>query len=348
MNHIAEFLALEPRSFFHGLSPEESTKKYRAYARRLHPDLASDNQKQQAHEAFTILTRLWEERTKSHTKARMPHDRQNPRKSAQPAVLKTPRYTYYDLPCNQRINLGAFIYFDATYGNTGENATIYLETTRLTESNAAPIVNAAHALTTIYQNAGTRMMHYAPEIIDHERTLTGTEVLTTQAVPQGFVSLAHYRHSGGLHTSEVTWVFRELVTALKKTHELGLVNGAITPGHVYINPATKRVFLPYWASSVTEGNPLAFYATQDEASYPVVATRGNRINGSVDLRMAATTMLQRLSPEVPASLRVFFEHCVNDTLIDEEEVLREFEEACEKATRLRARVAASWARRKMS
>lgn len=348
MNHIAEFLALEPRSFFHGLSPEESTKKYRAYARRLHPDLASDHQKQQAHEAFALLTRLWEERMKSNTRARALHDRQSTRKSVQPAVLKTPRHTYYGLPGNQHVNLGAFIYFDATYGDTGEHATIYLETTRLTKSNAAPIVNAAYALSTIHQNTQARMMHYAPEIIDHERTLTGTEVLTTQAVPQGFVSLAHYRRSGGLHTSEVKWVFRELITALKKTHELGLVNGAITPGRVYINPATKRVFLPYWASSVSEGNPLVFYTTQDEASYPEVATRGNRINGSIDLRMAATTVLQRLSPEVPASMRVFFEHCINDTLIDEEEVLREFEEACEKANRLHVRMAAAWARRKMS
>lgn len=331
MKHIQEFLLQDDTSFFSGLSKEEATKKYRTYARRLHPDLVENAYKGTAHLAFIRLGEMWELYNGKSTQKRHVFQKSTPTTTSKAAShtpssvnLKAANHTYVFTQGKNIHNYGAFVRTEATYAHGRKKATLYMEL--FGKSDSTLMDNAEHALRVLNTKTAPHQRNYFVSMLDIFNTTSQSRGMAVSTVPDNFISLAEAAHHGNIKGEVAAWIFRELLVALRITHEQGIINGAITPRNIYVDLAKQKVVLPYWMSSVRIGDRLEFYADEEAGFYHPAALRGNRLNGSIDLRMAAKSIKHVLAEDVPVKMRRFFDACIMSTIPDAAELLQEFSE----------------------
>jgi serine/threonine protein kinase len=110
------------------------------------------------------------------------------------------------------------------------------------------------------------------------------------------VSLAEVlrAYPGGLHPADAAWMFNRVLAALGTAHGLGLVHGAVLPGHVLIRPSDHNGVLIDWCYSVPVGEPIKAISKPHVDDYPQEVTAREGATPATDLYMAARLMSRLL------------------------------------------------------
>ena len=118
----------------------------------------------------------------------------------------------------------------------------------------------------------------------------------------GYVSLAQVirRYPRGVHPADAAWMFNRLLAALGKTHELGLVHGAVVAEHVLIRPKDHNGMLIDWCYSVENGETIKAISPPNKISYAPEVVQKRPATAATDLYMAAKLMTRLLGGD-PAS-----------------------------------------------
>ncbi len=165
----------------------------------------------------------------------------------------------------------------------------------------------ARALRTIRRElAGDKTLAHFPELFDSFRVRDTANVQRQANVlrhgPSGsaFVTLADVmaRYPTGVHPADAAWMFNRLLVALAKTHEMGLVHGAVLPVHVLIRPKDHNGQLIDWCYSVENGGTIKAISPGHRPFYPNEVLAKRPATPATDLYMAAMTMLALLGGDV--------------------------------------------------
>ena len=109
----------------------------------------------------------------------------------------------------------------------------------------------------------------------------------------GVVSLADVlaRYPEGIDAADAAWMFNRMLAALGKTHELGLVHGAVLPEHFLIRPKDHNGMLIDWCYSVEAGDSIKAISPGRRAFYPSEVINKGKATAATDLYMAANCMV---------------------------------------------------------
>ncbi len=113
-------------------------------------------------------------------------------------------------------------------------------------------------------------------------------------------SLADVRkkYPDGIDPADAAWMFNRMIAALGKTHEVGLVHGAIVPEHVLIRPKDHNGILIDWCYSVRSGEQIKAISPSRKAFYPPEVLQKLAATPATDLFMAAQCMIEILGGDV--------------------------------------------------
>jgi hypothetical protein len=123
----------------------------------------------------------------------------------------------------------------------------------------------------------------------------------------------------GLELGDAAWIFNRIVAALGKTHELGLVHGAILPCHILIDPHDHNAIVIDWCYSVQIGQNIRSISPSHKADYPPEVLQKLPAQAATDLYMAARCMLhllgaksalEELPKQVPNAMRALLRACL--------------------------------------
>lgn len=123
----------------------------------------------------------------------------------------------------------------------------------------------------------------------------------------------------GLDLGDAAWIFNRILAALAKTHQLGLVHGAVLPCHILIDPNDHNGILVDWCYSVPIGQSIRSISPSYKADYPPEVLQKLPAQPATDLYMAARCMLhllgakddlQELGPKVPAAVQALLRACL--------------------------------------
>lgn len=106
------------------------------------------------------------------------------------------------------------------------------------------------------------------------------------------------KYPDGIDPADAAWMFNRLIAALGKTHEIGLVHGAVVPEHVLIRPKDHNGILIDWCYSVRTGEQIKAISPSRKAFYPPEVLQKLSATPATDLFMAAQCMTFILGGDV--------------------------------------------------
>lgn len=138
---------------------------------------------------------------------------------------------------------------------------------------------------------------------------------------KGTYSLADVkrRFPSGVDPADGAWMFHRLLAGLAKTHELGLVHGAVLPTHLLIRPEDHNGILIDWCYSVEIGDRIQAISPPYQHYYPPEVLAKRPASAATDVYMAAMTMLEILggdgkrgqpSPQTPPLMAALLKSCL--------------------------------------
>ncbi len=160
----------------------------------------------------------------------------------------------------------------------------------------------ASTLKLLQSQSGDEFRRFYPELLDTFLVPDGRKRLRVNVLSymDGFYNLEQVRkfRPGGLEPLDAAWVWRRMLWALGRVHELGVVHGALTPAHVIIHPAQHGVLLADWCYSLqTSDNTfshLKAVVPSRRSWYPASVFAKQPTSKAADLSMAARTMIYLL------------------------------------------------------
>ena len=268
------------------ISLTELKGKYRAIAAEVHPD-KNRLQPILAAKAFRLLQELYAE-----AKLKVKEGRYG-----QELVIQMVGYTGYNEPLSGDIT-DLYPAFDDQYRNRvmlkvsrwhTTNDLLEMERQRLTflERQLAFDPLRPHFPTLIDSLivAGQRGVELPVNVLKfEEKTASLREVMA--------------RFPNGIDPADMAWMFNRLLAALGKTHDLGLVHGAVLPEHLLIRPHDHNGILIDWCYSVEDGDYVKAISPANAHFYPPEVLAKAPAGPATDLYMAALTMLALLGGDV--------------------------------------------------
>lgn len=313
-------------SFFEGLNVFQARKKYRRYARILHPDMVDASQRDLASEAFDHLSKLWDaynNRASSFGKGSTRTTGSNS------STVKTKKHEYVLDFSTRRATVVSVI--DATYDAGHERAKIL---TSLSPLDNDIITNAASSLKKLNNDVEPRYQAFFPQMLEKFSIAQADGNHAAIAIKRqydGFFSLAEVKekYPQGLHGRDIGWIFRRLLVAVGKTNEQELIHAGVTLNSVYVNPVEHGLILEDWHYSVPVGEKLLTYDAKYKDFYPSYALQKQPMQASMDVRMAARTMREMMAPSAPKQMRAFLKGCEMDSNADAPGIIHEFTQLLE-------------------
>lgn len=172
--------------------------------------------------------------------------------------------------------------------------------------------------------AWQRVRAHFPSLVEHFR-LRDTEGHTHQVnvlrAEVDYVSLEDVLHAypQGIEVADAAWMFNRMLTALGVTHDLGIVHGAVLPGHVLIRPDDHNGMLIDWCYSVPLGETIKAVSPPYSADYPPEVSARQAATTATDTYMAAACMVRLLGgnpaaaslpPRVPKAIAALLRACL--------------------------------------
>ncbi len=179
------------------------------------------------------------------------------------------------------------------------------------------------SLTQIHKDVDNNHKSYYPEIVDSFKSdirgdkkqvrvnVLGMPVdrLGKRMHPNAFYTLASVNaaYPSGINAKDMAWIWRRTLYALDYYHGLGLIHGALTPDHILIEPSEHGVVIIGWTSSVNSGKSLKIVSSAYKQWYPDWALTKDGARKSLDIMLAAKTMVDVTSPlTMPPALKSYF------------------------------------------
>lgn len=153
---------------------------------------------------------------------------------------------------------------------------------------------------------GQRVRAHFPSLVEHFR-LRDTEgrvhqvnVLRSEV---DYVSLEDVlrAYPNGIEAADAAWMFNRMLTALGVIHDLGIVHGAVHPGHVLIRSDDHNGMLIDWCDSVPLGETIKAVSPPYSGDYPPEVSARQAATAATDTYMAAACMVRLLGGNPVAS-----------------------------------------------
>lgn len=171
---------------------------------------------------------------------------------------------------------------------------------------------------------GQKVQAHFPILVEHFRlrdTAGRTRQVNVLHAASGFVSLEEVIHAypHGVEAADAAWMFNRILTTLGVTHSLGLVHGAVLPGHVLIRPDDHNAMLIDWCYSVPVGETIKAVSPPYAADYPPEVSGRQAATAATDIYMAAACMVRLLGgnpawsdlpPQVPKAIGALLRACM--------------------------------------
>jgi serine/threonine protein kinase len=187
---------------------------------------------------------------------------------------------------------------------------------------AKMIENEADAIKKILTNVGK--LHYDayfPPIVEsfpvRDRFAKRVNVMGFRP---GFFTLGEvHRVHPSLEGRHLAWIFKRILTGLGVAHQAGVVHGAVLPPHVMVNPLDHGVQFVGWGQCTQPGSKLATASSSFLDYYPTEARNKEVVTTSLDIYMAAKTMIYLAGGDpsandvpvgVPRAMHVFLKSCL--------------------------------------
>ncbi len=119
---------------------------------------------------------------------------------------------------------------------------------------------------------------------------------------------------GHVDVRDVIWIAKRLLSVLGFVHTRGFVHGAVLPPHVLVHPITHGAVLTDFCYAVTRGEKIPALSPAHRALYPGEVLRGEPAEPGTDLFMAAKTLTWLLPASAPRELRDFLATCTHEKL----------------------------------
>ena len=251
------------------LFASDPAREYRTLARALHPD--RNPSRHEATAAFQRLTKLWQARTGS---------------------------------------LFA----------RGDIANLYEKGPLLEKVARRPVDNdlldrEAEVLRRLAAGVEPKHRAYLPELVDGyalEDPATGARRrVNVLRRLDGYVSLADVTRAypDGVDPRDAAWMWRRLLVAIGLAHRLGVVHGAVLPGHVLIEPAQHGLVLVDWCYAVETGAKVPALVGRHRDLYAPEIPAKEPATPATDIYMATECMRRLLGAEAPPALLRFARGC---------------------------------------
>ncbi len=123
----------------------------------------------------------------------------------------------------------------------------------------------------------------------------------------------------GIHPADAAWMFNRLLAALAKTHELGLVHGAVIPPHLLLNLNDHNGKLIDWCYTVEIGKNIKAISPTFKQFYPPEVLEKHSATPATDIYMAAMVLLKllggdesqrKISPQTPKPITALLNACL--------------------------------------
>jgi len=113
---------------------------------------------------------------------------------------------------------------------------------------------------------------------------------------------------GPIEPVHAAWIFRRILAVIGTAHSCGVIHGSVLPQHILITPENHGAVLIGWTHSVRSGSLQTASATFQDWLPRDVGSRPAK--PSLDIALAAKTMLWLTDPSMPKQMLMFFNGCL--------------------------------------
>lgn len=272
-----------PEDIF-GDDPDDIAGWWRSWAQIVHEDRVRVEHKAVAHEAFLLLTKIYDE-----AKAKVANKTFGDRKPLIMAVLKTKTaaYSLYSL-----ISKGDIA---DIYRGTSDSGIEVLVKVGRSPANNDLMKNEADILTSVLKATDPKLYAYFPTLVDsfemEDVGKTRKRVNVFEYIPDT-VSLDDVNKSypDGIEAADAAWMWNRMLESLHLLHEQGYIHGAVTPDRFLIVPETHRGILIDFCYAVKTGSLVKAISPKWKKNYPEEILSKKSVDNSTDVYMASYCM----------------------------------------------------------
>lgn len=300
-----------------GTATEEAEIRriYKKFARRIHPDMFdAQEDKKLAEKAFVKLNAYQEAILNAHPTA----------KAGSSSTVKSRKHEY---TLGSKIKSDdVFDYYEVTYDAGYEEALLLI--TR--DPKDFDLAEAYSSNLKAVRSSTEEYKFFYPNLLDNFRwRQDGSDraAIVLEKV-KGFYTLTEVKdkYTQGLHGRDIGWMFKRVLVAVGVANDAGVVHGAPTTDNIVIHPDFHGLQLNGWQYSVKDGSSLKAVPASNRKLYPESALDKKPVNYSLDIALAAKTMLSLCGPATPKQFAAFFKGCLVANPPQAPELLHEFDE----------------------
>ena len=280
--------ATTPEQLFGDLSDctlEALKRCFRSLAQQVHPDHHPEN-KREANEAFLRL-RHWYQLAQTELSHLMGG-----------LTIQSKRFTYVTTAVPTQGDL-----CNIHMAKSG-NKNVILKIVRQPKNN--DLMQAeSHILKQLQQQLqdDPLKVHF-PKLIEtfKLRDTTGIERIINVLEPESeLISLAKIMkaHPKGIHPADAAWMVNRMLAILGKTHNCGVVHGAVLPNHMLVDLSDHNGKLIDWCYARPIGKSIKAISPAYKSCYPPEVISKQAAGPATDIYMAAMTFLALLGGDVP-------------------------------------------------
>lgn len=283
--------------------------RYRELASAVHPDRASDRDRDAATRGLTRVNAL-RRMAERKIELRLYGDG---RPVAESVSIRTRRRAYVTLGPSIAGDLCELFPADsdAPARDGAEAPRVVIKVAQSADDN--DLLDAeARTLRALFAKESTapRFLLQLPELLD---SMTMEDGRRANVLPLLHEHRALTEVRGHVDLRDAVWIAKRLLSVLGFLHARGIVHGAVTPAHVMVHPVTHGAVLTDFCYAVPRGEKIPALSERHRALYPGEVLRGEPAEPGTDIFMAAKTLLWLL-PASATEARAFLETCTHEKL----------------------------------
>lgn len=122
-----------------------------------------------------------------------------------------------------------------------------------------------------------------------------------------------YQYGDSLNSRHVVWMAKRALMALGVAHDMGYVNGAVTPDHLLFNKKNHGCLLTGWIHSGKIGEDIKTVPAKWKHYYPKFASKTKKLSRELDVFMLGRTMLDIGGKNIHPRIKKFFDSLIYES-----------------------------------
>lgn len=119
------------------------------------------------------------------------------------------------------------------------------------------------------------------------------------------------KYGNKLDSRHIVWMAKRVLALLARIHDMGFVNGAITPKHLLFRKPDHGMLCLGWLHSGKIGDTISIIPKEYAHYYPKETKDSKKLTKDLDIYMLSKSMLDIAGSECHVRIRNFFQSCVN-------------------------------------